>query len=95
MPVGLPELSSRVARSRGVITSLVINPKRKGISTVSIEDIKAKKATLAAPLDLHGRVLITGSLDEEVCSLLNDQVTTRHNTPLLKHNITSIEEWTM
>jgi hypothetical protein len=75
-----------VSRSRGVITSLVINPKRKGISTVSIEDIKAKKATLAAPLDLHGRVLITGSLDEEVCSLLNDQVTIQH-TSLLKHTI--------
>lgn len=90
MPVGLPELSSRVARSRGVITSLVINPKRKGITSVSIEDIKAKKATLAAPLDLHGRVLITGSLDEEVCSLLNDQVTSNTHTHIHKHTISQL-----
>lgn len=57
-----------------MVTGLIINPKRKGITTVSLDDIKAKKASLTAPPDLHGRILVTGSLDEEVCSLLNEQV---------------------
>jgi hypothetical protein len=41
---------------------------------VGIEDIKAKRAALQPPPGLEGSILVTGTLEEEVYTLLNEQV---------------------
>ena len=44
-----------------------------GVIQVGAEEIKAKKMLLQAPSDLQGAVLVSGSLEEEVFILLNEQ----------------------
>ncbi|KAM3574650.1 hypothetical protein VYU27_003376, partial [Nannochloropsis oceanica] len=68
-----PPAMQQGGRTKGALFSLVINPKRQGISQLGIEEIKAKKALLMAPSDLQGAVLVSGSLEEEVFTLLNEQ----------------------
>lgn len=49
---------------------------------VGIEDIKAKRAALQPPPGLEGAILVTGTLEEEVYTLLNQQVSQSANRPV-------------